>query len=208
MHQSSLQQKYLIPDIVSPCQALAQLSFVWVCNGIWMGMYGLAHTMPAWAQAYPAWDPCRICMGQPIWGPNMIWLGQPMLNPHGIWLCQPIRGPYGILWQYCSLRYTKLMCWNKTTTLIYRGFLQLACPISHYPAYIWSWFDNAITHLEYFHLDMSTKYNVFSFMFQCQNTLIIGEFDILINNTCTDLHYVTIWLGYTGNLVPSSPMPT
>ena len=38
---------------------------------------------------------------------------------------------------------------------------------------------------------MSTKYHVFTLMFQCQNTLLIGEFDILINNTYTGLHYVT-----------------
>ncbi len=29
-------------------------------------------------------------------------------------------------------------------------------------------------------------------MFHCQNTLLIGEFDILINNTCTRTHYVTL----------------
>ncbi len=53
-------------------------------------------------------------------------------------------------------------------------------------------YHNAITHLDSFHLDMSTKYHVFTLMFQCQNTLQIGEFDILINNTCTGLHYVTV----------------
>ncbi len=88
---------------------------------------------------------------------------------------------------------------NKTTTsLIYSSFLQLASHLSPSSVFILAKHSWVVTHLH--HTWMSfikmchNKESCLPSYISLPNTLLIGEFDILIN-TCTNTHYVTLsWI--------------